>query len=308
MTSVGVIGLGAMGRPLATTLAEAGTDVRVFDVSAAAVDRAAAAGLRPCGSIPDLVAEADVVVLSLPTPAVVLDVVGQVGATGKPLPVLDTSTIDPETARAAAALLEGGGGRYADCPVLGRPEAVGRWTVPVGGDPTVAAVAVQVLAPVARRVVPVGAAGSAAAIKVLNNLMLGTINAITAEVLLLSEAAGLDPGTFVDVVIDSGAASVSGLFRDVAPRAVDGDFAPTFSVRLMHKDNRLALAMAESCGVPLIVGSAAQAVNTMGLAAGYGDEDSIAVLRALEGLSGHRARRHRQDRSDDATPGALDGE
>ncbi len=81
----------------------------------------------------------------------------------------------------------------------------------------------------ARRVVRVGGVGAAATLKVLNNLMLGTINAITAEVLVLSQAAGLDPGVFVDTVVESGAASVSGLFKDVGPRAVDGDFSPTFA-------------------------------------------------------------------------------
>jgi 3-hydroxyisobutyrate dehydrogenase len=290
VTVIGVIGLGAMGRPIAAALAGAGADVRVFDVSEAAVQRAEAAGLRACATVAAVAAECDVVVLSLPTPAVVLDVVGQLAAGGRPLTVLDTSTVDPPTTPAAAALLEGGG--YGDCPVLGRPEAVGRWTVPVGGDERVAAVAADVLAPVARRVVRVGEVGSAVAIKVLNNLMLGTINAITAEVLLLAEAAGVDPGTFVDVVVDSGAASVSGLFRDVAVRAVDGNFDPTFSLNLMHKDNRLALAMADSYGVPMVVGSATHTLNTLAVAAGHGEEDSIAVLKALEGISGHTARRH----------------
>lgn len=291
MSRIGVVGLGAMGRPIAAALAGAGAEVQVFDVSSAAVQRAEAEGLRPAPTVAVIAGECDVVVLSLPTPAVVLDVVGQLAAAGRTLTVLDTSTVDPETSRAAAALLEGGCG-YGDCPVLGRPEAVGRWTVPVGGDERVAAVAAEVLAPVAARVVRVGDVGSAAGIKVLNNLMLGTINAITAEVLLLAEAAGLDPGTFVDVVVDSGAASVSGLFRDVAARAVDGKFDPTFSLTLMHKDNRLALAMADAYGVPMVVGSATQTLNTLGVAAGHGNEDSIAVLKALEGLTGRTARRH----------------
>ena len=65
-----------------------------------------------------------------------------------------------------------------------------------------------------------------------------------------SAAAGLDPGVFVDTVIDSGAASVSGLFRDVAPRAVDGDFEPVFSLALMRKDNALAVELASASGVP----------------------------------------------------------
>jgi 3-hydroxyisobutyrate dehydrogenase-like beta-hydroxyacid dehydrogenase len=181
---------------------------------------------------------------------------------------------------------------YADCPILGRPELAGRWTVPVGGSDDVVALAGRVLAPVAARVEGVGAVGSASVTKVLNNLMLGTINAVTAELLVLAEAAGLDPGRWVDLVIDSGAASVSPLFRDVAVRAVAGDFDPTFTLQLMHKDNALALALADQLDVPMLTGRAAQQLNTMGLAAGLGAEDSIAVVKILESITGRVARRH----------------
>ena len=75
--------------------------------------------------------------------------------------------------------------------------------------------------------------------------------------------------------------SVSGLFREVAPRAVAGDFTPTFSVALMHKDNALALALADSVGVRADVGRAAQALNQRALDAGLGGEDSIAVLKSV---------------------------
>jgi 3-hydroxyisobutyrate dehydrogenase len=292
VTRVGVVGLGAMGWRLATTLATAGTSVMAFDVSQDSMERARGAELQVAQSVAELARSCDVVVLSLPTPAVVLDVVNQIAQASHRVVVLDTSTIDPDTAQTCREMLVAVGMDYADCPVLGRPEAVGQWTIPVGGSTEAAASAADVLAPLTRAVLHVGEVGAAAAIKVLNNLMLGTINAITAEVLLLAEAAGVDPGVFVDVVIDSGAASVSGMFKDAAARAVGGDFSPTFSVALMHKDNRLALAMAERHGIPLLVGSAAQTLNTMAVASGHGDEDSIAVLRALETLTGLQARRH----------------
>ncbi|HEX3004212.1 MAG TPA: NAD(P)-dependent oxidoreductase [Angustibacter sp.] len=287
----GLIGLGAMGWPIAQTAAAAGAQVEVFDVSEAARERARAAGLTTHDDVRSLAAACSTVVLSLPTPAIVESVVAELAPAGG-IVVLDTSTIDAATARRCRDRLVASGGDYADCPVLGRPERVGQWTLPVGGSDAAYARAAQVLEPLARAVPHVGDVGAASAVKVLNNLMLGAINAVTAEVLVLAEAAGLDPGVFVDVVLDSGAASVSGLFKDVGPRAVDGDFAPTFSLRLMHKDNALAIAMAEEYGVPLLVGSAAQTLNTMGMAAGHGDEDSIAVVRALEKLTGRSARRH----------------
>jgi 3-hydroxyisobutyrate dehydrogenase-like beta-hydroxyacid dehydrogenase len=293
--SVGVVGLGAMGLRLATHIAEAGTAVRALDPSAEAARRAAEQGVEVVGELSDL-ATCEAVVLSLPTPAVVLDVVTALSSAawdaGSAITILDTSTIGPADARAAAEVAAEHGHVYADCPILGRPESVGRWTFPVGGGEDALAVARRVLAPVARLVEGVGPVGTASATKVLNNLMLGTINAVTAELLVLAEAAGLDPGRWVDLVVDSGAASVSPLFRDVAARAVDGDFDPTFTLQLMHKDNGLALELADQLRVPMITGRAAQDLNTMGLAAGHGAEDSIAVVKVLESITGHRARRH----------------
>ncbi len=95
----------------------------------------------------------------------------------------------------------------------------------------------------------------------------------------------------MDTVIDSGAASVSGLFRDVAPRAVDGDYDPVFSLALMRKDNALAVALAAESGVPVPVSAAALALHTDGVEAGLGARDSIAVLGVLEQASGVPARR-----------------
>lgn len=292
---VGVVGLGAMGLRLATYVAAAEARVRGFDPSSAAASRAVEEGVLTVDAVGEL-EDCDVVILSLPTPRIVLDVVTELSdaarSAGGSVTILDTSTIGPGDARAAAEVAAERGQNYADCPILGRPESVGRWTFPVGGDEGAVALAQRVLAPVAASVVGVGAVGTASATKVLNNLMLGTINAVTAELLVLAEAAGLDPGGWVDLVVDSGAASVSPLFRDVARRAVDGDFDPTFTLQLMHKDNGLALDLAEELRVPMITGRAAQQLNTMGLAAGHGSEDSIAVLKVLESITGRQARRH----------------
>ena len=291
--TIGVVGLGAMGLPIASALHRAQSSVVGFDVVESARDRATGQSVPVTDDLGALARDCDVLVLSLPTPAVVRDVVERIAVAARPgTVVLDTSTIDPGTSQDAARRLEEVGSSYADCPVLGRPSAVGRWTMPLGGSDEVVALAREVLAPVAARIVHVGAVGMGVTLKILNNMMLATINAATAEALVLAEAAGLDPGTFVDTLVDSGAASISGLFREVAPRAVDGDFTPTFSLRLMHKDNDLALRMADRHGVPLPVATATQTLTTMGVAAGHGDEDSVAVIKVLETITRHAARRH----------------
>lgn len=279
-----------MGGAIAAALARA-RRVVVHDPSPEAAARAAASGGEVAPTLAALGVAVDTVVLSLPDAEVVgavLDVLLDLDT--PPTLVVDTSTIGPADSRAHAARCSGHGVVYVDAPVLGRPGAVGRWTVPVGGSTPELGLD-DLLEPVAARVVPVGDVGAGATVKVVNNQMLAVINAGTAEALALAAAAGLDPGVFVDTVIDSGAASVSGLFRDVAPRAVDGDYAPVFSLALMRKDNALAVALAEKSGVPVPVSSAALALHTDGVEAGLGARDSIAVLGVLEQASGVPARR-----------------
>lgn len=266
-----------MGWPMAVRLQQAGREPLVWDAAPAAIDRAREAGLSLATDLADLAGRAEVVVLSLPTPAVVRAVVAELWRVNPALLICDTSTIDPGTAHALAAT-----GPYCDTPILGRPAGAGTWTIPISGDPALLDWVTDTLEPLAAHVVPVGASGSAATLKVCNNLMLSAINAVTAEALALAGAAGLDPATFVRVVLDSGAASVSGLFRDIAPRAVSGDFAPVFATQLMAKDAQLALDLAESVGVRLDVVAASQQLNRAAIEAGLGALDSIAVLRVLQ--------------------------
>lgn len=287
---IGVVGLGAMGLPMARTLAEAGP-VLAYDAAPGARDRAAEAGVRVAESLASLARECRTVVLSLPSAEVIEQVVDEILAAAPGRLLLDTSTVGPDDTRRIGALALEVGTTYLDTPILGRPDLVGGWTIPMGGPASAYVVVADVFEPVARRVVHVGDLGSAATLKVANNLMFSVINAVTAEALLLAKAAGLDPGVFVDTVMDSGAATVSGLFRSIAPRAVDGDFAPTFSLDLVRKDNDLAVQLAAGLGLELSVGLAARDLHDRAVVAGHGAEDSVAVLRLLEEEFGQEARR-----------------
>lgn len=289
-SAVGVVGLGAMGGAIVAALAPV-RRVVVHDPSPSAAARGAAAGGEVASTLAALAEAVDTVILSLPDATVVASVLDALLAVDSPPTlVVDTSTIGPADSRRHAELCAARSVSYVDAPVLGRPGAVGRWTIPVGGSTPEHGLE-ELLAPVVARVVPVGPVGSAATVKVVNNQMLAVINAATAEALAVAAAAGLDAGVFVDTVIDSGAASVSGLFRDVAPRAVAGDFDPVFSLALMRKDNALAVELASASGVPTPVASAALALHSRGVDAGLGDRDSIAVLAVLEQDSGIPARR-----------------
>jgi 3-hydroxyisobutyrate dehydrogenase len=204
--------------------------------------------------------------------------------------VIDMSTIDPATAREAAARLGRAGARYVDAPVLGRPAAVGSWTLVAGGDHTdVAETAEIAVGTIAKAVERVGTVGAGSTVKVLNNLMFGAINAITAEVLDLAERANLDPARFVEVVADSGAATVSPLFRDVAPRMAHGDHTPVFSLALLQKDLRLGATLARQLGAPADVTTVVERLTSAAVDVGHGGDDTSSLIEFHRSRRGHNS-------------------
>ena len=289
---VGVIGLGAMGGRAAVALAQAGQSVVGYDLHPAARERVKAAGVRIAPNAQELTVEASVVMVSLPGPADVLSAVDEFADVAANRLVIDLSTIDPKTAREAAARLGRAGARYIDAPVLGRPTAVGGWTLVAGGDQTdIAEAAAIAVGTIAKAVERAGAVGSGSMVKMLNNLMFGAINAITAEVLDLAERAELDPARFVEVVADSGAATVSPLFRDVAPRMAQGDHTPVFSLTLLQKDLRLGAALARQLGAPAEVTAAVERLTSAAVDLGRGGDDTSSLIEL------HRARRSNEPES-----------
>lgn len=285
---VGLVGVGTMGSRMATALVGAGHTVLARDIDPAAERRAAEIGAQLLGS-PRAVAEgAEVVLLSLPMPADVASVVAGpdgllAGATAGQV-IVDLSTVDPGSTREMAAAAREEGVGYLDAPVLGRPQGCGNWTLPVGGDEESLAKARPVLEKLARRVVLVGPSGHGNVVKLLNNLMFGAINSVTVEVMALCAKVGMPPKVFVDLVTESGAATVSNLFKEVGPKVLNRDFTPLFGIGLLHKDNALALAMAKEAGVPMVLSSATQLLNEMALAKGLGKEDTAAVVKVYEDL------------------------
>jgi 3-hydroxyisobutyrate dehydrogenase-like beta-hydroxyacid dehydrogenase len=287
---VGVIGLGAMGGRMVPALLEAGHEVIVHDVSSAAVERAVDNGAKVAVSGAEVGAASRVVLLSLPLPTHVVEVVtGETGLLSSPakgLVLVDTSTVDPNTTRRLANEAAALHVDYLDAPILGRPDACGQWSLPVGGDPDALKIARPALDALACNVVHVGESGAGNTIKLLNNLMFGTINAITAEVFAAAALVGVSPRKFYQTVADSGAAAVSGLFRELGPKILERDFSPTFTVDLLYKDNSLAMEMIEDAGASVIVGNAVMTLNGLARAAGYGIEDTSATVKVYETLLG----------------------
>jgi len=286
--NIGVIGLGTMGGEMVRPLIAAGHRVVVHDLAADAVTRAVENGAEPAPAAAAIGAEVAVVLLSLPMAHHVEAVVtGPDGLLTRPSPglvIVDTSTVDPDTTRRLAARAASVDVRYLDAPILGRPVSCGGWTVPVGGDPATLETARPALQPLARRIVHAGPAGAGNALKLLNQLMFGAINTITAEVFAAAPLVGVAPEAFYEAVAGSEAATVSPLFRVIGKKMLEQDFSPIFTVDLLRKDIALGLGMMKEAGSLLGVASAVNASNNRAHDAGLGDEDTSAMLKLYQAL------------------------
>lgn len=280
-----MIGLGAMGSRVAMALSGSGWPVAVWDNVRHVLARAGELGADPCRSVAEVAAQSAVVLISLPGPEEVREVVagdeGLLRAAQPPRYIVDLSTVDPATTRHLSGLAIEVGTGYLDAPVLGRPLACGKWTLPVGGRPEDLKEVMEPLMCLATKVVRVGPPGAGNTVKLMNNLMFGAINAITAECMAGVERVGLDPELFFRTVVESDAATVSRLFREIGPKILAQDWFPTFTLSLLEKDNRLAVELLASVGVEAVVGRAVDELNRRGLAAGLGPDDTCGLVRLM---------------------------
>jgi 3-hydroxyisobutyrate dehydrogenase-like beta-hydroxyacid dehydrogenase len=286
MSSIAILGAGLMGRAGAGRLLPAGFRVTAFDPAPAARDAIAALGAELAATPADAAAGADLVLMFLPGPAEVAACVRGPGGleaarTAGGL-VADLSTVDPSTSARMAALLEPRGVAYLDAPVLGRPASVGQWTLAVGGPAAALAQARPVLEHLAGAVIHVGPSGTGNKIKLLNQLMFGAINAATAEIMAIAVRMDLPPRQVFETIAASRAATVSPLFTELGRRVAAEDYAqPTFTLKLLEKDVRLAVQMAVDHQAPPLLGRMVQVLNEMACSQGAGDLDTAAMWRCI---------------------------
>ncbi len=178
---VGLVGVGRMGRCLLEYLRNSGREVVAYDPMPQAWPAIEAAGARRAADPGELARAVRLIVMSLPASRNVAEAVEALAAAIRPgQVVVDTSTVDPGTARAAAALLGEKGAGFVDAPVLGRPNTVGRWTLPAGGAAGDVEFARPTLEIFAKHVIHVGGTGTGYAFKLLNQLMFSVIKGISS--------------------------------------------------------------------------------------------------------------------------------
>jgi len=291
---IGFIGIGRMGSPMAKRLIEAGHSLIIFDPNATAVQELVALGAKAARSPADVAAQADMALLSLPTPDVVRAVAfGREGlATGGKLRVVvDLSTTGPRVAAELAEGLAAKGIATIDCPVSGGVAGAvkGSLALMVACERRLFDDVLPVLQRLGKPVHVGEKPGMAQMMKVINNLISVTALAISSEALVLGKKAGLDPDVMIEVInMGSGrnSATVDKIPNFVLPRTFNFGFA----VALSAKDAKLCLDESEALGVPMIVGSAVRQLLTLTKARYGSDADLTTLIKPIEEWAGVEVR------------------
>jgi 3-hydroxyisobutyrate dehydrogenase len=283
-----MVGTGNMGARMARRLVEAGHDVLAVDADAS---RIPACGATPAASLADLAARCDVIMLSLPDSAVIETVIrgpdGLLGHARDGQVIVDLSTANPASTRVLHAELAERGVRYLDAGISGGAAAAerGTLTLMVGGDAGALAAVRPLLDTFSAHVHHMGGSGAGHVTKVLNNFLNAVTLAATAEVMVAGKKAGLDLAQLLEVINTSTGVSFASLNR--FPHIINGDYLEGgLTGRLMAKDVRLYLALAEELGVATLVGPGTLTAFEVSNALGYADMISNRVVDALGDLAG----------------------
>lgn len=282
----GVIGLGAMGEPMARNLHRTGYLAGVWNRTADRAQQfAGQTGVAVAADPAALARQCDLVILSVSADSDVLAVIEtMLPGLGAGKVVVDTSTIASESARRAAALLEPAGAAFLDAPVSGGMEGARRGTLAmmVGGEAGVLRQVTPVLDSIAGRIEHMGPVGAGQATKAVNQVMAAGINQAVSEALAFAAALELPLDKVIDVV-GSGAAG-NWFLTHRGPAMTRGNYDPGFRVALHHKDLAICKRMAERFEVALPVVEMTLIHYRRLMEAGLGDLDISALHREKQGM------------------------
>lgn len=292
MATIGFIGLGNMGGPMARNLVKAGHAVAAFDVSKDRLAEAKAGGVAVAGSATDAAKERDVVLTMLPAGAHVREVydTSVIGQAAKGTLLIDCSTIDVATARAVSARAEAVGLSMLDAPVSGGVSGAeaGTLTFMVGGSEAAFARAEPFLNAMGKTVVHAGAAGAGQAAKICNNMILGVSMIAVSEAFALAARLGLDATKLFEISSKSSgqcwAMTTYCPEPGIVPTAPSNrDYKPGFTAAMMLKDLRLAQEAASAAGAATPMGAEAAALYALHCNAGHAGEDFSGIIRFIKG-------------------------
>lgn len=286
--TLGLIGLGHMGAPIAKRLLDHGYRLILFDRTREKAEMFVPHGATPAFVIADLAREADIILSSLSDDRAVLDVYnGAGGVLSHARPgtlIIEMSTVRPSTSKELYAA-----GRYRQIDVLdvaisgSTPAAeAGTLTLLAGGDKDVFDTVTPIFEAIAKQYFYLGPSGSGTTMKLVANTLLGVGMQAIAEAAVLGERAGIDRHILFEVMAKL--AVVAPAHAGKLERAMHGDYSSQFPLQLMNKDFRLILEKAAEVQALMPITSSAFEINTIESSAGA-DEDFSAVIRTMEQLA-----------------------
>jgi 3-hydroxyisobutyrate dehydrogenase-like beta-hydroxyacid dehydrogenase len=281
--AVGLIGLGLMGRPMGMNILQAGYALTVWNRTASRADELVAAGAKLARSPEQAAAASDFLITMVSDPPALEEVLwgatGAIQALKRGSIYMDSSTVSPVLARKIAAACVERGVRFLDAPVTGGDWGArkGELVFMIGGDAQTLKEAEPIIGVMGKKWFHLGPNGAGQTIKLAMNAILALEVGALAEAIALVTGAGLQAEKLVEVMQSSMARS--GVLDVKAPNLLKGEYAPSFPLRLMHKDLSLALDLANQLGVPLPATAAVRETYSAVKGASQEDLDYSAVMK-----------------------------
>ena len=288
--SVGLIGLGAMGQGMASSLRAAGFNVHVHDNRRDVVQAFVAQGGVACDSPAEVARQCQVVISvvvnAAQTEAVLFGPQGAAAAMAQGSVFVMCSTVDPGWSAALGARLAETGVHYLDAPISGgaAKAASGQITMMTAGTAAAYALCEPMLNAMAAKVYKLGEhAGAGSKVKIINQLLAGVHIAAAAEAMALGLREGVDPHALYEVITHS--AGNSWMFENRMAHVLAGDYTPWSAVDIFVKDLGLVLDMARASKFPLPLSSTAHQMFMQASTAGHATEDDSAVIKIFPGIT-----------------------
>ena len=294
MARIGFLGLGNMGMPMAQNLLKVGHALAGFDVVAASLGKLNAAGGTAAASVAQACAGAEVVITMLPAIQQVRDVYldpqGVIASVAPGTLLIDSSTIDVDTARVVSAAAEARGLAMLDAPVSGGIAGAhaASLTFMVGGSAAAFGRARPILEQMGKTIVHAGLAGNGQAAKICNNMILGVSMIAVSEAFLLAEKLGLDAQTLFDISSKSSGqcwslTSYCPVPGPVPASPANRDYQAGFTAAMMLKDLKLSQDAAAAAGAATPMGAQAAALYENYCGRGEAGKDFSGIIRMLRG-------------------------
>jgi 3-hydroxyisobutyrate dehydrogenase len=287
--TVGFIGVGNMGNPMAGNVLKAGFPMTVFDLHAPAMENLVQAGAKRGASAQQVVDASEIVLTCLPmspdVEALYLDAGGLIERAKPGTILVDLSSVLPSTPRKLEPRAKARGVHFLEAPVSGGVSGARAATlaIMVGGDAAVLARVRDVLRAIGPNIFHVGPVGAGNTVKAINNMMACVNSLAMMEGVALGVKAGLDPMIVYEVVKASSGGSKA--LERIPAALVPRKFEPGFKVRLMNKDLETFNTIAKELHVPVSFSNVAQRYQQAAMAAGLADMDTSVVMKIIERLA-----------------------